>query len=183
MPEVDLYSIGHSNHDIDAWLSRLQVLRIQCLVDVRAYPESRRYPQFSSDALRASLEQAGMRYHWAGRQLGGRRKPRDDSPHVALAPDGLRAYADYMDTEGFQQAATQLINLASKATTVMMCAEGDPKQCHRSLIADYLTLRGVDVVHILADGALEKHLLSPRARRESASLVYDRLTSAPLDFR
>ena len=175
-----IYSIGHSNRTLDELLALLLAHGIQTVVDVRAHPASSRYPQFSEASLRADLEHNDMVYHLAGRQLGGRRTPGADSRHIALQDDALRGYADHMDSNAFQKAATQLISLATRAPTAMLCAERDPDRCHRSLIADYLTLKGVRVIHLLSAGEEHEHQLSPLARRESAQLIYDRNASGSL---
>jgi len=70
--------------------------------------------------------------------------------------------------------------LARKAPTAILCAEHLPENCHRSLIADYLTLQGVSVMHLIDADEQREHQLDPRARRESASLVYDRGTTGNL---
>jgi uncharacterized protein (DUF488 family) len=150
-------------------------------VDVRAQPHSARFPRFSTDALRNTLEEAGIVYHWAGRQLGGRREPRPDSRHVALQA-GLRGYADHMESDAFRRAAAQLLNMAGKAPTAILCAERLPEQCHRRLIADYLTLQGARVIHLIELADTREHLLSPEARRESAQLVYERNTNLDLNL-
>lgn len=177
-----LYTIGHGNRSLDELVAILRAAGIHTLVDVRATPQSRRHPHFSAASLRPSLETAGMVYHWAGRHLGGKRQPRVDSPHVALADDGQRGYADHMDGDDFRRAAAQLIRLAAQAPTAILCAERLPATCHRALIADYLTLNGQRVIHLIASGAAHEHAFNPAARRESARLVYDRHTIAALDL-
>jgi uncharacterized protein (DUF488 family) len=87
-----------------------------------------------------------------------------------------------MDTDAFQRAAAQLRNLAGKSPTAVMCAERLPERCHRGLLADFLTLQGVRVVHLIDVDEVREHALSPGARRESAQLVYDRNTSARLQW-
>lgn len=154
---------------------------VTTLVDVRARPVSRRHPQFAQAALRAALARQGMSYHWAGRELGGLRPARAGSPHTAL-PEGLRGFADYMEEEAFVQAARDLEHLAARAPAALLCAERDPAQCHRGLLADYLTLRGAQVVHLLVPGTSRPHVLHPAARRESAALVYDRGGSGVFDL-
>jgi uncharacterized protein (DUF488 family) len=151
----------------------LRAAGIQALIDVRAQPHSSRNPQFSADVLRAALEEEGMQYHWAGRQLGGRRPPQPVSRHAAL-PEDLRGYADYMDSAAFRQAAWQLQRMAARVPMAILCAEQEPAHCHRRLIADYLTLQGIRVIHLLAAGDCREHGLSPEARHESAQLIYDR---------
>lgn len=181
MEATTLYTLGHSNRSLNDFLTLLRDGAIQVLVDVRAQPHSSRYPQFSEDSLRAALELAGITYHWAGRQLGGRRSQRPDSRHIALE-EGLRGYADYMESDAFRRAAAQLINMAGRAPTAILCAERRPEDCHRRLIADYLLLQGARVVHLIAPGERREHQLSPMARRESAELVYDRNVSGQLDL-
>ncbi|MBI3778259.1 MAG: DUF488 domain-containing protein, partial [Gammaproteobacteria bacterium] len=154
---------------------------VATLVDVRAQPRSRHNPQFNDDSLRAACERAGLAYHWAGRQLGGMRAPRADSPHVAL-DEGRRGFADHMDTEAFRKGASQLQHLAAQSACAILCAEREPAHCHRALIADFLVLQGVRVLHLIAPGETREHVLSSEARRESAALVYDRQVTGRLDL-
>lgn len=175
-----LYTIGHSNRRLEELVELLHAVDVKILVDVRVYPGSRRHPQFSQSSLRQAMDEAGIQYHWAGRQLGGKRQAQAGSPHTALSEDGLRGYADYMDTDNFQIAAAQLINLASRAPTAIMCAERLPEHCHRSLIADHLTLKGLHVVHLIDLHDSRPHQLNPKLRSESACPVYDRNTQARL---
>lgn len=176
---LTLYTIGHGNRQIGELIALLKEAGVDTLVDVRAQPRSRHNPQFNDDALRLACESADIVYHWAGKQLGGMRAPRPDSPHRAL-DQSLRGFADHMDTETFQKGAAQLQNLAARGTCAILCAERDPARCHRSLIADYLTLQGACVLHLVAPGETREHVLSPEARRESAALVYDRQVSGDL---
>ena len=179
---VIVYTIGHSNRSIDEFIAILNGVPIKTLVDVRAHPQSQRYPQFSQQPLRQNLEAQGIVYHWAGKQLGGRRAVNSDSKHIALEDEGLRGYADFMETELFQKAVVQLIQLASSDNTAVMCAEKLPQHCHRNMIADYLLLQGVEVKHIIDATNVLSHQLSPMARRESAQLIYDRGATRPLDI-
>ncbi|HYL90566.1 MAG TPA: DUF488 domain-containing protein [Burkholderiales bacterium] len=123
-----------------AFVSLLQESRIRTLVDVRAYPVSRRHPQFSRDALSASLAEAGIEYRWEGGALGGMRKG---------------GYAAHMETPLFVDAARTLINPAE--ATCIMCAETDPAHCHRSHIADWLMAHGERVVHLIPPGERREH--------------------------
>jgi uncharacterized protein (DUF488 family) len=178
---VALYTIGHGNRSLDEFVSLLAERAIQTLVDVRASPHSSRFPHFSTDALRLAMERSEIVYHWAGRQLGGRRPPRPDSPHWALDEE-LRGYADFMDTGQFETSAAQLVRLAARSPTSILCAERSPERCHRRLIADYLTLRGIEVIHLIDPDSTTVHQLSPEARRESAQLIYDRQADAKLPW-
>ncbi len=177
-----LFTVGHSNRCTDELLNLLRSVKLKILVDVRAYPASHRFPQFSREHLRTHLEQVNIQYHWAGRQLGGMRQPKPDSPHTSLAEDGLRSYADHMETDQFQVAARQLMSLATRAPLAIMCAERLPENCHRALIADYLTLKGVRVIHLIDSHHQREHQLNPTLRRESARLVYDFQTQQQLDL-
>lgn len=179
---VTVYTVGHSNRSIEQLLTVLHDAGVRLLVDVRSQPASARHPQFESGALRSELENSGLQYHWAGRSLGGLRTPRSDSPHIALRDDGLRGFADHMAGDNFKKGAAQLINLASRSPTVVLCAERLPENCHRQLLSDYLLLQGVTVVHLLDAGTRREHQLTAQARRESSRLVYDRLTSGALEF-
>ena len=177
---IRLYTIGHSNRSLEDFIGLLQSQGINVLVDVRSQPHSRRYPQFSMENLRTELEQANITYHWAGRQLGGMRKPISNSIHTALQDESLRAYADHMETENFTRGAYQLIRLARQDVTAIMCAEKLPQNCHRSLLSDYLLLQDVEICHIIDISQLSEHYLNPCARRESSQLIYDRNTTASL---
>jgi uncharacterized protein (DUF488 family) len=181
MRTATLYAIGHGNRSLDEFIRLLTEQDIQSLVDVRAQPDSSRFPHFSIEVLRRSVEESGIVYHWAGRQLGGRRPARPDSQHLALE-EGLRGYADFMETDPFQASATQLVNLAAKSRTAMLCAERWPHRCHRRLIADYLSLQGMEVIHLFDRDDVRVHQLSPEARRESAQLIYDRHVNEELDL-
>jgi uncharacterized protein (DUF488 family) len=181
MAEATLYSVGHSNRALAELLTLLQEVTIATLVDVRAEPRSRHNPQFNEDALREACTRAGINYHWAGRMLGGLRVARADSPHIALDA-GLRGFADHMQTDGFKKGAAQLLAMAARAPTAFLCAERLPEHCHRSLIADHLLLQGAQVLHLIKPGESRGHVLNPAARYESAALIYDRATTAPLDW-
>lgn len=178
---ASLWTIGHSNRSIGELIAMLTEAGIATLVDVRAQPHSARHAQFNEEALREACGQANIVYHWAGRHLGGLRALRPGSPHIALE-EGRRGFADHMGTESFKRAVSQVVNLAARGPTALLCAERNPSQCHRALIADYLILQGLSVVHLIAPGERREHLLSPQARRESAELIYDRQVTAELDL-
>ncbi len=171
MPRSTLWTIGHSTRSIEELLSLLSAQAIVRLVDVRRYPGSRRYPHFHADALRESLEAAGLDYRHLP-ALGGRRTPRVDSPNRGWKNAGFRGYADYMHTDRFHQAIQELMTSAGQARTVIMCAEAVPWRCHRALIADALVVHEWDVTHILGPGQLKPHQLTSFATIEGGRLVY-----------
>jgi len=83
---------------------------IKILADVRAWPGSKRYPQFNKDALAESLSAHGIRYeHFP--ELGGKRKSKPDSRNTAWRNASFRGYADYMETEQFQKGIERLLVL------------------------------------------------------------------------
>jgi uncharacterized protein (DUF488 family) len=168
-----IYTIGHGNRSIEEFLGLLKDAAIECLVDVRAYPASRRHPQFARASLEISLAGAGIRYVWEGTALGGRRKPEPDSPHIALGNPGFRAYADHMTTQEFRDALARLIGLGRAAPAAVMCAERLPWECHRFLISDSMMASGQGVIHLINPGSRREHALSAIARMRGGDLVYD----------
>jgi uncharacterized protein (DUF488 family) len=167
-----IFTVGHGTRPIESFLAILGPAGVRRLVDVRTGPGSRRHPQFGQDALSASLEARGIEYVWR-KDLGGFRKPRPDSPHVALRNDAFRGYADHMDTEEFRSVLAWLIETSRDTPTVIMCAESLWWRCHRRMISDALTVAGCDVVHLLDEGRREPHPLNTSARVEGSRLVYD----------
>ena len=182
-PSLRVYTVGHSNRPLDEFLAILLAAEIHHLVDVRAKPFSRRHPHFTGPRLRSTCTDSGLRYHWAGRELGGFRPSSPASRHRAL-PEDLRGYAEHMETTQFQQTIERLMELAGVRFTAIMCAERRPEDCHRRLIADYLTCQGVQVLHLLRVGEAVEHRLSPGARPERGHVVYDLASQQllPLEF-
>jgi len=166
-----IYTIGHSTRSLDELVHLLAASGVQRLADIRRYPGSRRYPHFSRDALAAALPQRGIAYvHMP--ELGGRRTPSKDSPNDALKNAQFRGYADYMGTTEFADAIERLLSM--DGPTAIMCAEAVPWRCHRSFVADELTRRGVEVVHIVGPNDRRKHEMNPLATEEQGRLVYAR---------
>ena len=167
-----IWTIGHSTRTIDDFISLLKSNGIKLLIDVRSLPGSKRYPQFNKEALADSLGKAGIRYeHFP--ELGGRRKPKADSPNTAWRNESFRGYADYMETEEFHEAVERLLDLATDAgPTAIMCAEAVWWRCHRSLISDYLKARGIEVMHILDANKTEAHPFTSAARIVGGTLSY-----------
>ena len=168
-----IWTIGHSTRTIDEFISLLKENEIKLLVDVRAWPGSKRYPQFNKEALAEFLNAHGIRYeHFP--ELGGRRKSKADSRNTAWRNASFRGYADYMETAQFHQGVERLLDVAAKTgATAIMCAEAVWWRCHRSLIADYLKARGVEVMHILAANKVEPHPYTSAARIVDGELSYE----------
>lgn len=180
---MTVYTIGHSNRTPEEFIDLLRSAKLNWLVDVRAHPGSRRHPQYESTPLRYALANNDISYIWKGQWLGGFRRERPESPHHALTSPSMRAYADHMQTTEFHTAIVELTALADTTRIALMCAEKDPSRCHRSMIADYLNVIGVSVVHLVGADQTIQHRLSVLARREGNQLVYDRCEAAQLTLR
>jgi uncharacterized protein (DUF488 family) len=171
------FTIGHSTRTIEEFLAALRAHGIETLVDIRAFPVSRRLPQFDREALEGSLAGAGIRYVWMKALGGYRKKIREDSPHIALRSDSFRNYADYMLTPEFAGAMGELIGLAERSRTAYMCAERVYFQCHRMIVSDWLLAHGHEVLHIDGLGEAKAHRLTSEARVIGGEVIYrgDRL--------
>jgi uncharacterized protein (DUF488 family) len=172
-----LYTIGHSTRPLDDLIETLRAHQIKTLVDIRAFPMSRRLPQFNRNPLAETLPAAEIAYVWM-RALGGyRKKTLDESPNIALRNDSFRNYADYMLTAEFERAMEELIRLAQKGRTGYMCAERVYFHCHRMLVSDWLVAHGHEVLHIDGAGPTKPHKLTAEARMIDGHLIYrgDRL--------
>ena len=172
-----LYTIGHSTRSLDELIETLQAHEIETLVDIRAFPMSRRLPYFNRESLEKSLPEAGIRHIWMPALGGYRKKIRDDSPNIALRNAAFRNYADYMLTADLEDAMVELIALAEASRTAYMCAERVYFRCHRMLVSDWLLAHGHEVMHIDGTGPAKPHRLTADARVIDGQLIYrgDRL--------
>jgi uncharacterized protein (DUF488 family) len=164
-----IYTIGHSTHPMEVFIAMLQSFRIELLADIRRFPGSRKYPQFNTDTLSASLQQAGIAYVHLP-ELGGRRKPLPDSPNTVWKNEAFRGYADYMMTDDFKAALHELEKLACEYTTAYMCSEAVWWRCHRALVSDYLKAAGWNVMHIMDVGKATEHPYTAPAREVQGKL-------------
>lgn len=174
-----LFSVGHSNHPLETFLALLSAHDVRILVDVRAFPTSRRWPHFEKQALHDVLERQGVRYVWNA-ALGGRRKGRPDSPHTAWTVPAFRHYADHTDGAEFAAGLGALVALAQEGRTAFMCAEARYTQCHRRLIADQLVVAGHGVRHIESRTRARVHALPDFARVVAGRIIYDGATQLEL---
>jgi uncharacterized protein (DUF488 family) len=157
---------------LDELVSALRAQGIETLVDIRAFPMSRRLPHFNRESLEHSLPEQGVRYRWM-KALGGYRKAtRHDSPHTALRNASFRNYADYTLTPEFEEAASELLQIAAASRTAYMCAERVYFRCHRMIVSDWLLAHGHDVLHIDAEGPVRPHKLSADGRVIDGQLIY-----------
>jgi uncharacterized protein (DUF488 family) len=168
----EIWTLGHSNRDLETFLGLLAASAIERVADVRRFPGSRRHPHFNREALRESLASAGVAYrHFE--ELGGRRgRWSPDSPNNAWRVEAFNAFADHMATPEFEADLDALGADAETARTAIMCSEALPWQCHRRLIADALVVRGWSVRDIIGPGKVEPHALTPFARVADGRLTY-----------
>lgn len=172
-----ILTVGHSNRSIDEFIALLKSHGVKRLVDVRTIPKSRHNPQFNRDSLAASVRAAHIAYTHLPK-LGGLRHARPDSVNTGWNNSSFRGFADYMQTPDFAAALTRLEKLArrgGRARTklcAIMCAEAVPWRCHRSLLADALTVRGHAVRHIMTPTRANPHKLTPFARVRGMRITY-----------
>ena len=170
-----MMTIGHSTLPIETFIGILRDNGVRVLADIRTVPKSRHNPQFAQEKLAPALAEAGIEYRWI-RELGGLRRARKDSVNTGWRNASFRGYADYMQTAEFEAGLNQLLTLSPNENTAVMCAEAVPWRCHRSLLADALTMRGVAVEDITysAQGKSrrEPHKLTSFARVEGRRLWY-----------
>ena len=166
-----LYTIGHSTHSIDEFVSLLRAHGVAQIADVRSIPKSRHCPQFNAEILGKSLRDVGIGYA-SIQSLGGRRHARKDSVNAGWRNASFRGYADYMATVEFAGGLKELIDLASARPTAILCAEAVPWRCHRSLIADAMTVEGWDVQEIMSAAPARMHKLTPFLKVIDGNLCY-----------
>ncbi len=165
------WTIGHSTHELGAFVALLREHGIELLADIRTVPKSRRMPWFWGEALAESLPEEGIAYEHF-RDLGGFRRPRPDSPNGAWRVDAFRGYADNMESDSFRAAIGRLASLALDRRVALMCAEAQWTRCHRRLTSDALLVRGFEVLHIDARGRATRHQLTPFAVVQGDRLTY-----------
>ena len=174
-----LCTIGHSTRTSEDLIRALQAHGIKTLVDIRAFPASRRLPHFNREALEQSMPDAGIRYIWVKGLGGYRKKSREYSPNTGLRNASFRNYADYMLTPEFEESIATLLRLAENSPTAYMCAERVWFQCHRMLVSDWLVAHGHTVLHIDAEGPPKPHRLTAEARLIGNQVVYSPETLFP----
>ena len=166
-----IFTLGHSTLPIERFIALLRTYGIERLADIRTVPRSRHNPQFNDSALERSLPTELIEYvHVAG--LGGLRQPRKDSRNTGWRNAGFRGYADYMQTAAFASGLETLITMSRQKRVAIMCAEAVPWRCHRSLVGDALSMRGVPVIEILSETNHRTHKLTPFAQVDGTHITY-----------
>ena len=159
---IRIYTLGHSNHAIEVFLGLLTQHHIEVLIDTRSSPFSRYSPQFNRDALKASVEHAGLKYGFFGRHLGGR--PEDEDLYDE---NGHVLYSAVAKTFLFNDGLERLIAGAAKRRTALLCSEENPSVCHRRLLVSRVLFEaGIEVFHIRGDGRVQSE--DELRRREAA---------------
>jgi uncharacterized protein (DUF488 family) len=165
----EIWTVGHSNKSFQDFLGLLKEFEIEILVDVRSFPGSRKFPWFNKEYLAENLPSGGIEYCLI-KNLGGRKKVKPDSHNTAWENPQFRGYADYMETPAFLEGINELISHASQKSTAYMCSEVLWWRCHRSMISDYLKLKGWKVIHIIGKNKTEEHPYT-----KPAKIINDRL--------
>ena len=171
MHDVVICTIGHSNRPIEDFIDLLWSNEVARIIDVRTIPRSRHNPQFNLDALPVSLAAVGIDYsHMPG--LGGLRHAHADSSNGGWHNASFRGFADYMQTAEFAESLDCVVALARAQRCALMCAEAVPWRCHRSMIADVLLVRGVQVEDIIGAHGRKPHVLTSFARVDGLKVTY-----------
>ena len=166
-----IFTIGHSTRSIEAFIALVKAHGIESVIDIRTIPKSRHCSQFNQKDLRQALKNHRIGYrHMKG--LGGLRHARKDSINTGWINASFRGFADYMSSTEFEKALKKLEAIAQKKRCVIMCAEAVPWRCHRSLVADALTLRKWKVFHIQSKITAKRHKRTSFARVRKGKLIY-----------
>lgn len=169
--EKIICTIGHSTRTQQEFIKMLKSFSVEMLVDIRAYPSSKRYPHFNKENLETALSANNIRYIHL-KSLGGRRQQGPDSKNTAWKNAGFRGYADYMETNEFKTAIQQLEAIGLTQKTAYMCSEAVWWSCHRSLVSDYLKINGWSVYHIMDVGKATEHTYTKPAKIVDGKLSY-----------
>ena len=168
-----IWTIGHSTRSLEEFVAMLHSFNIELIADIRSFPGSRKFPQFNKEALEISLSQNNIQYIHI-KELGGRRKANPGSKNTAWRHVAFRSYADYMETASFKDGIKELEQIALKQRTAYMCSEAVWWRCHRSMVSDYLKLRGWKVMHIMGISKEQEHPYTAPAKIINNKLNYEK---------
>jgi uncharacterized protein (DUF488 family) len=162
--DAEIWTVGHSTHEMPAFVALLRQHRIEVVADVRTYPSSRHNPQFNRKSLQSSLLDADIRYVFLGKELGGR----PPEPEFYDAKGHVR-YSELAKSGRFAAGRDRLLNGSSTYRVAILCSEESPERCHRRmLITPVLTERGINVKHIRGDGSVVSEADLARLPEETA---------------
>jgi uncharacterized protein (DUF488 family) len=164
-------TVGHSTRSAKEFIDLLKCNQVKRLVDVRTIPRSWHNPQFNRSELSPVLHSARLHYRYMP-GLGGFRRASPGSVNTGWRNASFRGYADYMQTPEFQKNLDDLITLARSERVAVMCAEAVPWRCHRSLIADALLARRIEVREITSATCSRPHKLTPWAKIDGTRVTY-----------
>lgn len=167
-----IYTIGHSTRPIETFIALLKAHDIQTVIDIRTIPKSRHCPQYNQVRLKNSLARARIGYRHL-KDLGGLRHASKDSVNTSWINASFRGFADYMQTEEFEEGLKKLEKLAQKKRCALLCSEAVPWRCHRSLVADALTVKKWKVFHIQSRKTAKLHELTSFLRISHQKMIYD----------
>ena len=170
-PSSVIFTVGHSTRTLEEFVEILKAYGMLRIVDIRTIPRSRHNPQFNRESLSKFLRGRHINYRHM-KALGGLRHARVDSPNQGWRNASFRGFADYMQSPAFEDALQKLIELGTQKPTAIMCAEAVPWRCHRSLIGDALTARGIRVQDILSRSTAKLHALSSMAKVQGTRITY-----------
>jgi len=157
---VRIDTIGHGRRPLEELVATVAEAGVTCVVDVRRFPGSRRNPQFNRPTLAAAIEAAGIEYRHEV-ELGGRLSDEPGEERFpCLKVAAFRSYAARMAHPEYQQALERSLQVERPC---FLCAETPWQRCHRRLIAELLTARGHEVIHLLGPGRQEPHRLYPES--------------------
>ena len=175
-----ILTIGHSTRTLADFIRLVKAHGIRRVIDVRTIPRSRHNPQFNRDQLSPALHSARLHYrHMPG--LGGLRRALRNSRNTGWQNAGFRGYADYMQTSMFSASLAKCVELAKRERVVLMCAEALPWRCHRSLIADALLVRGIEVREITSGVRTRPHSLTPWAHVDGVQVPIRRASERAMN--
>jgi len=166
-----VFTVGHSTRSVVDFVELLRSFGVEKLVDIRTIPKSRHNPQFNQVSLRRFLKNRRIGYQHV-KELGGLRRAKKDSVNVGWKNLSFRGFADYMGSEYFERGLSKLQRIARKKVVAFMCAEAVPWRCHRSLVADALSVKGWRVFHIQSNTSARLHKRTSFLRVRNKELVY-----------
>lgn len=174
------FTIGYGNYPIDQFITFLQNISIDFIIDVRSSPYSRFNPHFNREKLEKFLMVNNVDYRYMGDKIGGRY-----TNPCLLFPDGTVNYRKVQETEKFQEGINEVLSIISSGKKIaLMCAEKEPERCHRfALISPVLQAKGISVIHIRPDGKLQTN---EELERDLVDSFFDTsqvsITGEPVDF-
>jgi len=169
--QLTIFAIGHSTRPLEEFIELLRANGVKRVIDIRTIPRSRHNPQFNRDTLGPAMRKSGVAYVHL-KKLGGLRHAKQDSVNLGWHNAGFRGFADYMETPEFAAGLARAINLAEAKPSALMCAEAVPWRCHRSLVADALVVRGIQILDIVSASPPRPHKLTPFARVRGVHITY-----------